>query len=313
MQCTNNCPVNLNLTNGQCVLCTSGTYKSATANDCLVSCPAGRYGNTTLRYCSSCDTMCATCNGGSKINCVSCPTSGTTFNYLLLGMCVASTDCPAGTYADSTTYQCTSCPSSSNCSTCSNATGTIVCGSCRYNSFMTNAGTCSSTCASNQFANLANASCVDCDSSCATCYSQTNNSCVTCASNKFLLQNSTGGYCLTSCPTTLYFTQYITYGQCLPCYATCVTCSGLLRSSKVDLYCRLSDVHCWDVLVRRVMLLRVSARHLPELNHAGLYYLRLDVLGLHEQREWQLHEMRQWLCARWNDMQSSMSGRTEDQ
>jgi proprotein convertase subtilisin/kexin type 5 len=220
------------LQTGQCIKCPLGQYKNTTNNICLNTCPAGSYANSTLSYCSTCDSGCLTCNGGSKINCVSCPTSGTTYNFLLLGMCVASTSCPLGTYADQSTYQCTSCPSGLNCSTCSNSTGTIVCSTCAFNSFMTSGGTCATSCASNQYANYANSSCVYCESSCATCYSLTNSSCLTCPSGKYLLNNSTGGYCIAACPSTLYFSQYTSFGVCLPCYATCLTCSGTLRSSK---------------------------------------------------------------------------------
>lgn len=158
MKCVNNCPSNLYLDNGQCLPCAAGTYKNSTGNVCVTTCPDGSYANTTLGACSTCDTMCATCNGGSKISCVSCPTSGTTYNYFLLGMCVASSSCPLGTYADSTTHICTSCPATAqyNCSTCHNDTGVILCSTCKYGTFMTNSGTCSGSCASNQFPNLAN-------------------------------------------------------------------------------------------------------------------------------------------------------------
>lgn len=102
--CVANCPVYLKLDSGQCVRCPSGQYKNTTNNICTLTCPDGSYANTLLQYCSSCNSVCLTCAGPEKRNCLSCPTSGTTLNFLLLGMCVASTDCPRGTYADQSSW-----------------------------------------------------------------------------------------------------------------------------------------------------------------------------------------------------------------
>lgn len=231
-KCTNNCPLTLMTSGSTCVKCASGTYKNPNTGLCTNTCPDQTYADTSISYCSACNASCANCNGPLPTNCLTCPAPGSSsFNYLLLGMCVANTSCPSGTYADSTTYKCTTCPSSSNCSTCANVSGSIVCQTCAYGWFMTNSGTCSNTCAASQYLYKPNGTCQPCEASCQTCSSGTNNSCLTCPSSKYLLTNASGGYCLTACPSTGYYSMFSSSGQCLACYSTCLTCSGTLRTS----------------------------------------------------------------------------------
>lgn len=161
-------------------------------------------------------------------NCTSC-WSNATNKYLYLGQCVSNVTCPTGTYADDPGLTCRSCPASMNCSSCVNTTlNGVVCVKCAYGWYMNSSGFCDVGCASNQYANKGNNSCVSCNAACVTCTSGTNSSCTSCLASKVLLTNTTGGYCLTACPTVGYYNNS---GQCIPCYSSCLTCIGGLISS----------------------------------------------------------------------------------
>lgn len=228
-KCVSSCTDNLVQTGAStCGLCASGLFKNTT-NLCNETCPSGYYPDPTRRFCGQCQSTCMNCTGVYAQNCTACwPTS--TSKFLYLGQCVFNTSCPLGTYADSIGLTCTLCPSALNCSSCVNSsTLGIVCLKCKYGWYMNSSSKCDVTCGSNQYSNGGNNSCVNCSSACNTCTSGSNTSCTGCASSKFLLTNSSGGYCLNSCPIQGY---YENNGQCIPCYSSCYTCSGSLISSK---------------------------------------------------------------------------------
>lgn len=87
---------------------------------CLNACPTIGY-VTSSTNCLACDSTCATCNGISASNCVTCASG----YYLSSSTCRLV--CPGGTYPNSTTQQCQSCDGSctycfgstiNNCSQC---------------------------------------------------------------------------------------------------------------------------------------------------------------------------------------------------
>lgn len=118
-----------------------------------------------------------------------------------------------------------------SCSSCSyNSTAIAAyCTMCSYGTFYQASNqTCGSGCLSTQYKNTWNNSCNQCDSACATCIGPTSSSCTSCANTFYLLSNSTGGYCLSSCPVT----GYIQIGsQCQSCDSTCSSCNGVDASN----------------------------------------------------------------------------------
>jgi proprotein convertase subtilisin/kexin type 5 len=226
--CVSSCTDNLvQVGVNTCQMCASGLFKNS-SNLCNDTCPAGYYPDSTRRFCGLCDVSCQSCIDVYAQNCTACWPNATN-SYLYIGQCVFNTSCPDGTYADSVALACQSCPVAMNCSTCQNTTALgVVCIECNYGWFMSTAGTCDAGCASNQYANNGNNSCVNCNPGCASCTSPTNTSCTTCAKNSFLLTNASGGYCLSTCPPIGYYNDST---QCLVCYSSCNTCTDGLISS----------------------------------------------------------------------------------
>ena len=109
---------------------------------------------------------------------------------------------------------------------CSYHTGnsSAYCTACQYGTFFqASTTTCDTTCLSTQYQNTWNNSCNNCDAACLTCNGPTSYSCTSCGATFYLLGNSTGGYCLSACPTL----GYIQVGSnCQTCDPTCSTCNG---------------------------------------------------------------------------------------
>jgi proprotein convertase subtilisin/kexin type 5 len=106
------------------------------------------------------------------------------------------------------------------------------CTSCKYGTFYQSSNTsCNSGCTSTQYKNTWNNSCNSCDAGCATCNGPTSYSCISCGGSFYLLANSSGGYCLASCPTI----GYIQVGtNCKTCDPTCNTCNGVSANQCAD-------------------------------------------------------------------------------
>ena len=138
------------------------------------------------------------------------------------------TICPKGFYADTTSNLCAICLSNMSCSACAfnNVTNTSYCTSCKYGYYFTASNnSCGTACLSTQYKNTWNNSCSSCDLSCSTCNGPTSFSCTSCGSTFYLLTNSTGGYCLTACPTLGYI--QIGSTSCQSCDSTCSSCNGV--------------------------------------------------------------------------------------
>lgn len=134
--------------------------------------------------------------------------------------------CPYGFFPNDNTGKCEICTVGLglNCATCTyNGTPPAVrCLTCLYGFYLQPNNTCLSSCDPGKFANKWNQTCLDCDSSCQTCYGPDSANCITCSVSDKYLKNSTGGYCLTSCPTI----GYVTSTSCIPCHQTCATCNN---------------------------------------------------------------------------------------
>ncbi len=132
--------------------------------------------------------------------------------------------CPLGFYTDDNYGTCTLCDPNLNCATCSITTNsTIICLSCKYQFFLQANGTCLRSCDYGLFQNTWNRTCDLCSLMCGNCTSPTSDACSDCRSGKVFLGNSTGRYCLNSCPVNYY---YQSGTNCLNCYTTCLTCNG---------------------------------------------------------------------------------------
>jgi proprotein convertase subtilisin/kexin type 5 len=244
-RCITNCNGNLVLQPGStnCTKCPNLSYKntSDSSGSCVSSCPSGYYGDNSTNWCVACDNNCKTCNDQYAENCSSCKSA----TYWFVSICVGANKCPNGTYANSygsasSAPVCTICSVNLNCYTCyyNTTSSALLCSSCKVGYYInTTTGVCSSSCPSNYFASVASSSCIQCDASCLTCSSITNYACVTCPVNINVLQNSTGTYCLATCPTQYYYNNGSNY--CKQCYSSCITCSGGGISSKILILYRL--------------------------------------------------------------------------
>lgn len=226
MTCVASCPSYLLAVSSTCVFCSNGTYfyNNACQSNCSINGSSTYYADETYHACMQCNSQCKTCDGPYAENCTSCLSSGNP--YLLLKMCWSI--CPKGFYANPTSGKCEVCPVQLSCTACKydNTTLSAYCTSCIYGTFFfsTNS-TCLTSCSTNQYQNTWNNSCTTCDSSCATCNGPSSFSCLSCPGVNNLLTNSTGGYCLGTCPTA---SGYVKVGTtCQPCDSTCITCNGI--------------------------------------------------------------------------------------
>lgn len=135
-------------------------------NVCYSTCPTGYFNSVpaSLKQCVLCDNRCTVCNG-STTNCSSCTTSGTYESFLTGTSCVASTSCPGGTFADTSTHTCSSCNSS--CETCLNTLNNCTsCISGLY--YLTNI--CYSICPTGYYNSPSPARlCLTCNARCTVC------------------------------------------------------------------------------------------------------------------------------------------------
>ena len=225
--CDNNLILVNNGVNNTCEYCSGGTYKQISTSSCIASCPNFFYEDSTQWLCAECDSSCLTCSGGYAENCTSCSPSAT-LRYLLLQMCWSV--CPGGYYANDTSSTCNVCPTDLNCGNCSYDanTTTVKCTTCSYGYFFTTStSTCASTCASNEYANRGNNSCISCDALCLTCNGPGSSYCSSCNSSYYYIYNVSGGYCIDACNASGYV---LSGSNCLACDSTCATCSGVSES-----------------------------------------------------------------------------------
>lgn len=130
--------------------------------------------------------------------------------------------CPDGLYADDTAGACLTCIISLNCATCHVVATVVVCKTCRYGYYLHPNQSCVRSCDPTYYTNRWNNSCDPCDASCRDCSGPANSGCLNCVGPSLFLQNSSGGYCLSACPSVGYVT--FLSSTCLACHQTCLTC-----------------------------------------------------------------------------------------
>jgi hypothetical protein len=205
VQCTAPCYGCTGSLTTQCTSCIAPKVLSGTT--CLTACADGYYNNTGV--CTVCTSPCKTCSGAAT-TCLSC-NNGTYYNNNT-NVCGADCSAVAGTFADNSTWACTSCVA--NCSTCSVSASN--CTSCSSTYFQTGTNICTQNCPTGT-AKLNSTTCTCNFTVCATCV-LTINTCLTCQTGLVLLNSS----CLSSCGNGYYNSS----NTCVACVTNCQTCSA---------------------------------------------------------------------------------------
>lgn len=237
-------------TYSQCQSCNASDYRvwSSTALNC--PCQNGYYDNGVNTTCSACHYSCSTCYGGLSTNCHTCPTLRLfTMPYscpCVIGYYESANVCTACDIACRTcsviASNCTSCPSSSYLSNyqCICLQGYffngVLCSQCdvRCQACVTTSTNCQScnplhgttlngsscVCSSNQYQNVSNYVCINCNSYCLTCTSNTKTSCLSCYS---YMQRQLSASNTCDCISG-YFDNGVL--NCTPCVSPCSTCVG---------------------------------------------------------------------------------------
>ena len=181
--------------------------------ECLLNCPIGYFGQTTIRECERCDISCQTCSGSYNYQCTSCPAG----YYYNAGFCSNSTPpCSTSQFANPVNNSCTNCIAP--CSTCNGPTS-YNCTSCS-GLYLINS-TCIATCPANYYADGSAWKCQACGIGCAACNATT---CLACISGYYFFSTSSPTCTLTCIagyvadPTSL---------QCVNCNDTnCMNCTS---------------------------------------------------------------------------------------
>lgn len=217
--CPTGCP---STTDGSCNYCATG-YKFTGNQTCLATCPDKYYSDPVRKFCQICDSTCLRCRGPYPEECTACDPN--TVNKFLLQGSICVSQCPLGFYEDTSQLSCTLCDPNLNCMACSiNITNSaIYCNTCKYSFYLQANNTCLPSCDNGYFANTWNHTCDKCSTACGNCTSGTSDACIDCNATSLFLSNSSGKYCLSTCPTNYY---YQSGGNCLNCYSTCLTCNG---------------------------------------------------------------------------------------
>lgn len=179
-------------------------------SNCVKTCPAGYFGNTTTYTCDLCDPSCTTCKNTATY-CFSCLTGYGWNNY------ACYQPCDIGFYYTNNNNNCTQCPSL--CSECINASVCTVCNTNGSNIGYLQGLTCVNPCGAGTygFTNYGSGpnTCSACNSMCTTC-TDSPSPCQSCAS-EFYLYNST---CGSTCPDGLVALASI--NQCINCSTSCI-------------------------------------------------------------------------------------------
>ena len=246
-----------NTGSSHCLSCTANSYLYPnTHGQCLASCPAGYWGDTTTWKCQPCYSnpsgdpvrkACATCFGPSATSCLTCQTG--TYYFSVDKTCLST--CPPGYYANGLSNPnnlCVQCyqnnpPSSPDgtCLTCSgpNSNECLSCGSYQYLD-STPVGKCVDACPIGWYANPTTNTCQKCyqapdssstNQSCYTCTGTTSKDCTACLPGTFLYQEDQT--CLYNCPDgwwgylpTLTCKICYQYDPAFPTVFTCATCNA---------------------------------------------------------------------------------------
>lgn len=198
--CVTSCPLSTVNVDNICTSCLPLCYQCSNSytcdacvstaslfgSKCLTTCPSGYFSalvtnstsNVATYNCTLCSQHCLSCNGRSQYNCLTCKEG----YFLMENMCLDS--CPVGSYPNSATRTCTSCPVS-----CTQCTSFSNCSVCAQNFTLTNTNQCTAN------------STTTCNASfCMICLPGSTQACEKCVSGYNLLNQT----CLSNCPERTY-------------------------------------------------------------------------------------------------------------
>ena len=207
-----------------CLSCIDGYYKSD--GTCVTSCPSGTFlSGSDCTSTSPCTSPCDKCSKSPNY-CLSCQNG----YKLTAGTGSCELQCPKSYYWDGSNcvscyYKCSQCVSASNCTSCL---------SYYYEQVVSN-GVCVASCPAGVSV-LKGSKCVNCDSTCFTCYDVGKSDCINCTGTRYLYQGtcvevcpsgmfrSSGNLCIGVCPAGFFVTDDLK--DCVACDSSCLTCAG---------------------------------------------------------------------------------------
>ncbi|KAL4476413.1 hypothetical protein ABPG74_010146 [Tetrahymena malaccensis] len=206
-----------------CLSCSGSLFLDSTTNMCNSQCPDSFYANKQNNQCSKCNSTCASCNGGTINDCLTCnpplfyqASTQSCISYcpsgqfLFQNKCLSK--CPDGYYQSSADNSCVQCNKS--CSTCSSIS---QCSSC-ITPFIFFNNQCLSQCPQGYYFSLISNQCKSCSKSCQSCSGPEESQCITCVPGTYLQ----GTTCLSTCQEGYYQDNTL----CSKCSSTCQTCIG---------------------------------------------------------------------------------------
>ncbi|EDW00125.1 furin-like protease 2 isoform X2 [Drosophila grimshawi] len=197
-------------------------------NKCYSACPLDTY-ETEENKCAYCHSSCATCNGATENNCITCRPS----RYAWQNKCL--NNCPDGFYADKKRLECLPCHD--GCKSCSS---NGICTECLPNWLLNKKDKCaaagSDSCFESEYYSHSEGKCMPCYDSCETCNGPLSSNCLSCHQNRLLEQSS----CVSGCQDGFYMET----GVCTPCLHTCTQCVSRTNCSNCSKGLELQNGEC---------------------------------------------------------------------
>ncbi|XP_043658322.1 furin-like protease 2 isoform X2 [Drosophila teissieri] len=196
---------------------------------CYSACPLDTY-ETEDNKCAFCHSTCATCNGPTDQDCITCRSS----RYAWQNKCLIS--CPDGFYADKKRLECMPCQE--GCKTC---TSNGVCSECLQNWTLNKRDKCivsgSEGCSESEFFSLSEGQCRPCHASCGSCNGPAGTNCMSCPPNRLLEQSR----CVSGCREGFFMEAG---SLCSPCLHTCSQCVSRTNCSNCSKGLELQNGEC---------------------------------------------------------------------
>ncbi|XP_030564586.1 furin-like protease 2 isoform X2 [Drosophila novamexicana] len=197
-------------------------------NKCYSACPLNTF-ETEENKCTYCHSSCATCNGATENNCITCRPS----RYAWQNKCL--NNCPDGFYADKKRLECLPCHE--GCKSCSS---NGICTECLPNWTLNKKDKCivagSESCFESEYYSQSEGKCNPCHDSCETCNGPMSSNCLSCHQNRLLEQSS----CVSGCQDGFYMET----GVCTPCLHTCTQCVSRTNCSNCSKGLELQNGEC---------------------------------------------------------------------
>ncbi|KAI8035334.1 furin-like protease 2 isoform X2 [Drosophila gunungcola] len=196
---------------------------------CYSACPLDTY-ETEDNKCAFCHSTCATCNGPTDQNCITCRSS----RYAWQNKCLIS--CPDGFYADKKRLECMPCQE--GCKTC---TSNGVCSECLQNWTLSKRDKCivagSEDCTESEFFSQTEGHCSPCHASCGSCNGPAETNCMSCPPSRLLEQSR----CVSGCRDGFFMEAG---SVCSPCLHTCSQCVSRTNCSNCSKGLELQNGEC---------------------------------------------------------------------